>query len=455
LLRISADGKSVETIATGFRNPDGLGLTKSGAITVPNSEGEWVPTSMICEVKPGAHYGYPGPKDGRAPEPPLVYLPRAIDNSSGGQVEVTSDRWGPLKGEMIHFSFGAGAAFLVLREQVEGVAQGAVVPLPGDFLSGVHRGRFNPRDGQLYVSGMAGWGSYTELDGCFQRVRYTGDPVQTPLSFHAAENGVLIGFSQPVDPSIATRPEDSFAQVWNYRYSSGYGSLEYSTRHPGVVGHDPLTIRSVHVLPDGKTLFLEIPDVQPVNTLHLRLEVDSGPAHELYATINKLAPPFSDFDGYQPVRKTIAAHPILADMAMLNVKKEPNPWASALPNARLIGIAAGKNLTYTVPAFKVKAGETIKLRFENPDVVPHTWVLAKPGSLARVGDLVNKIIAEPDAAARNYVPRTDDVLVYVDIVNPGSDARIYFKAPATPGRYPYLCTFPGHWMVMNGVMTVE
>ena len=142
-------------------------------------------------------------------------------------------------------------------------------------------------------------------------------------------------------------------------------------------------------------------------------------------------------------------------MAALNVKKEPNPWAKALPNARLIGIGAGKNLTYTVPAFKVKAGETIKLRFDNPDVVPHNWVLAKPGTLARVGDLVNKIIAEPDAAARNYIPRTDDVLVYVDIVHPGSDARIFFKAPTTPGRYPYLCTFPGHWMVMNGVMTVE
>ncbi|APW63165.1 DUF6797 domain-containing protein [Paludisphaera borealis] len=455
LLRIPGDGKPAQTIATGFRNPDGLGLTASGVLTVPNSEGEWVPTSMICEARPGNHFGYPGPKDDRAPEPPMVYLPRGIDNSSGGAVEVTSDRWGPLNGNLVHFSYGAGAAFLVLRDPVDGVPQGAVVPFPSDFLSGVHRGRFSPRDGQLYVSGMAGWGSYTALDGCFQRVRYTGDPVQMPVSFRAVENGVLIGFSQPVDPSIATRAGNTFAQAWNYRYSSGYGSLEYSTRHPGVAGHDPLAIRSVHVQPDGKTLFLEIPEVQPVNTLHLRLEVDAGPPHELFATINKLASPFTDFEGYKPVAKTIAAHPILADMATLKIKKAPNPWAGALPNARLVGIGAGKNLTFTVPSFKVKAGETIKLRFENPDVVPHNWVLTRPGSLARVGDLVNKIIAEPDAAARNYIPRSDDVLVYVDIIDPGSDARIFFKAPTTPGRYPYLCTFPGHWMVMNGVMTVE
>ena len=90
---------------------------------------------------------------------------------------------------MLHFSFGAGTYFLLLREKVGGQPQGAAVPMPGEFLSGVHRGRFNPKDGQLYVSGMTGWGTYTPLDGCFQRVRYTGDPVQLPVEFHAHENG--------------------------------------------------------------------------------------------------------------------------------------------------------------------------------------------------------------------------------------------------------------------------
>lgn len=76
-----------------------------------------------------------------------------MDNSSGGQTWVPDDRWGPLKGKMIHLSFGAGAHRLVLRQEVNGVWQGAAVSLPGDFNSGVHRGRFNPHDGQLYVAG--------------------------------------------------------------------------------------------------------------------------------------------------------------------------------------------------------------------------------------------------------------------------------------------------------------
>ena len=455
VIRIPPDGGPVETIASGLRNPDGLGLASDGTITVPNSEGNWVPTSMIGEARPGAHFGYPGPREGEVPELPFVYLPRGIDNSSGGQVEVTSDRWGPLKGQLIHFSFGAGTAFLVLRDHVDGQAQGAVVPLPGDFRSGVHRGRFNPRDGQLYVSGMMGWSTYTPDDGCLQRVRYTGAPAQFPIKYHAVENGVLLTFSQPIDPAIVARPENRFAQVWNYRYSATYGSREYSTRHPNVAGHDPLEIRSAHVLGDGKTLFLEMPDLQPVNTLHLRLEVDEGTPQELFATVHKLAPPFTDFEGYEPSEKIIAAHPILADMIALNAKKIPNPWAEKLPNARSIKISAGQNLTFSTPTLKARAGEVIRLTFANPDVVPHNWVLIRPGSLTRVGDLVNQIIAEPDAAIRGYVPRTDDVLVYVDIVDAGQESSIYFKVPDEPGRYPYLCSFPGHWMIMNGVMIVE
>ncbi len=176
LLKVRPDGKSVEVLATGFRNPDGLGLSPDGALTVPCSEGEWTPASMICEIKPGGHYGYGGPKNGLPPDLPLAYLPRGMDNSSGGQAFVPDDRWGPLKGQMVHTSFGSGTIFLVLRDRVDGQPQGAVVPLPGDFRSGVHRARFNPKDGQLYVSGLSGWGTYTPDDGCFQRVRYTGAP---------------------------------------------------------------------------------------------------------------------------------------------------------------------------------------------------------------------------------------------------------------------------------------
>ena len=261
----------------------------------------------------------------------------------------------------------------------------------------------NPKDGQLYVSGMRGWGSYTPLDGCFQRVRYTGEPTQLPVGYKTFENGVLVTFSQPVDRAVAEDPRSHFAQAWNYRYSPGYGSQELSPSHPGVPGHDPLAIRSAHVLDDGRSLFLELPDVQPVNQIHLRLNPGFRPL-DLFGTIHTLAPAFTGFAGYVAAPKTVAARPILADMASLTIKAAPNPWSNPIPGARWVRIEAGKNLTFSPRTFNVKAGEAIQLSFVNPDVVPHNLALIRPGTLNRVGDLANKIIAEPDAVARQYIP---------------------------------------------------
>ena len=456
LLRISGDGRKTEVLATGFRNADGLGLLPDGTLTVPCSEGEWTPSSMICEVKPGAggYYGYGGPKNGQAPDLPLVYLPRGLDNSSGGQTVVSGERWGPLQGQLLHFSNGAGALFMILRETIDGQAQGAVVPLPGEFLSGSHRGRFNPKDGQLYVSGADGWGSYVVADGSFQRVRYTGDPVQLPIAFHVHQNGIRVTFSSPLDRSQVEKTSNFLAQAWNYRYGANYGSPELSPSHPGLPGHDVWPIRSAHLLVDGKTLFLEIPRIQPVNQLHLRFKIDAGLGQDLFVTAHKLGAPYTDFPGYRPIDKTIAVHPILTDLA-LATKSQANPWRYSIPNSRKIVIQAGKNLTFATQAFSVRPGEPIKLIFHNPDVVPHNWVLVKPDSLSKVGTAGDKLIADPEAVARNYVPRLDEVIVHTDIVPPGDQFSISFFAPKEPGRYPYLCTFPGHWMVMNGVMTVE
>jgi putative heme-binding domain-containing protein len=458
LLRISADGMRAEVLATGFRNPDGLGLLPDGTLTVPCSEGEWTPASMICAVKPGTepapHFGYGGPRDNKPPDLPLVYLPRGLDNSCGGQVTVNSDQWGPLQKQLLHFSFGAATHFLVLRDEVDGQPQGAVVPLVGDFRSGIHRGRFHPRDGQLYVSGMSGWGTYSVDDGCFQRVRYTGDPVQLPRRFRAHRNGVLVEFTRPLPRAVVENSDNHFAQCWNYRYSSGYDSPEFSPSHYGTPGHDPLTIRSARVLPDGRSLFVEIPDLQPVNQLHLHLGIDKEQPCDLYVTVHKLDGPYRDLPDYREVPKTVAAHPILRDLAVA-AKREPNPWRHPIAGASGLAIAAGQNLTFSTPTLRVKAGVPVRLTFENPDVVPHNWVLVKPGRLQAVGELTNRMVADPEAAHRHYVPRSDDVLVYTDIVEPQRRTTVYFRAPARAGRYPFLCTFPGHWTVMNGTLVVE
>jgi azurin len=355
---------------------------------------------------------------------------------------------------MVHLSFGAASHFLVLRDEVDGQPQGAIVPLVGDFRAGVHRGRFHPRDGQLYVTGMSGWGTYGADDGCFQRVRYTGDRVQLPRRFHVHRNGILLEFTERVDRDFVAKADNHFAQCWNYRYGSGYGSREFSPSDYGAPGHDPVTIASVTVLADGRSVFLEIPDLQPVNVLHLMVGVEKDRNCELFVTVHKLDGAFRDIPNYRDVPRTIAAHPMLRDLASAG-KRDPNPWRTMIAPAREIKLEAGKNLTFATPTLRAKPGEAIRLVFKNPDVVPHNWVLLKPGTLATVGELTNRMLADPDAVRRHYVPSSKDVLVYTEIVAPQQSTTIYFRAPTDKGRYPFLCTFPGHWMVMNGELIVE
>ena len=458
--KIAPDGQTATVIATGFRNADGIGLTPDGVLTIPCAEGGWTPASMICGMKLTdksiPHFGFRGPRNGEMPSLPLVYLPRGLDNQTGGQKTVESDRWGPLSGKLLHFSFGTGTHFLVLKDEIEGQLQGAVVRLPGDFLSGIHRGEFSPQDGQLYVTGMQGWGSYTPEDGCFQRVRYTGDSVQVPTTFHVHKNGILLKFSEPLDRALASQAESHFAMSWNYRYGPQYGSPEYSTKHLGMIGHDYLAVKSAHVLEDGRSLFIEVPEIQPANQVHLRVQTAPGVFSELFMTVHNLdAESFVDAPGLLALdNKPLNPHPIINDIA-LATKVVPNPFASVIADARPVTIQAANNLSFATKLIRAKPGEVLALTFDNPDVVPHNWALLKPGTLQRVGQMANQLISDPEAAIKQYVPDTTDVLAFTDIVLPKQQFTIYFQVPEQPGRYPYLCTFPGHWLVMNGVLLVE
>jgi len=449
LLRLTP-GKKAEMIATGFRNPDGLGLAPDGTLTVPYSEGEWTPTSAIAQITPGGFYGYHGPQPGKKTLPPLVWLPRGLDNSSGGQTWVPDDRWGPLKGQMIHTSYGAGTHMLVLRQKVGDIWQGAAVPLPGDFNAGVHRARFSPHDGQLYLSGMCGWGTYTPHDGCLQRVRYVGGPVQLPVAFAARDNGVLLTFSEKLDASAAD-VKQHFAQCWNYRYSAAYGSPELSLRHPNTPGHDVLEITSAHVLRDGRALFLEIPQLQPAHTIHLAVQPQPGVWRELFVTAHALGLPFTEFPGYHVIAKTAWTSPTGQTSP---TSLPPNPFTKG-PAGRALRVEAAAGLQFAAKELTARAGERLSLTFANPDVLPHNWVLLAPGSFEKAGDLANRLITDPEGFARHYVPDIPEVLAYTDMVNPGGEFTIHFDAPAKGGEYPYICTFPGHWMVMKGVLKVE
>ena len=113
-----------------------------------------------------------------------------------------------------------------------------------------------------------------------------------------------------------------------------------------------------------------------------------------------------------------------------------------------------EQMRYDKTLLVVEAGKPVAIRLENEDAMPHNIAILAPGSLEEVGSAAEKMPAEPDSEGRLYVPASPKVLHATKLAAPGQSIQLAFDAPAEPGDYPYVCTFPGHWRRMTGIMTV-
>ena len=295
IFKISKDGSKFEVFATGVRAPNGIGVGPKGEITNGDNQGTWVPTSYIHFSKQGEFIEVPDLAH-RGETPPdkygthLCWIPYNLDNSNGGQTWVTSDKWGPLKGNLLYLSYGKCTLFNVLQERVDGVPQGGVVQFPFKFDTGTMRARFSPTDGQLYVTGLKGWQTSGAKDSALQRVRYTGKPAYFPNELHVTDKGISITFTGPVETGTAGDVGNYSIEQWNYRWTKEYGSAEYKVSDPEQKGHDPVEIKSVKVSDDRKTVFLEVPGLQPVMqqkiTMNINAEDGTALPKEIAHTIN-------------------------------------------------------------------------------------------------------------------------------------------------------------------------
>lgn len=325
VLKISANGDTLERYAWGLRAPGGLGLGPNGEVTTGENEGSWVPRCKITWSEPGSFHGVvPSLWDGKkyveplpgAPtdyEKPLVWMPYAVDNSGGSQVWVPEDSvWGSIhQNEMLHFSYGKSSIFRVLRDEVDGQVQGAVYKLPIDLGIPAQRGKFHPKSGQLYVMGLRGW--QTNGGTGFQRVRYLGEKAPAPVALRVHDNGVVVEFSDKLDPATVADVRRFTVKKWKYIWGPQYGSGRFSIDNPdaalealalaepskGVVNNvDQVSVRAATLLPDGKTVFIYIPNMTAAMQMEIQMDlasVDGAEVREtIWNTIHNLRPSFQD-----------------------------------------------------------------------------------------------------------------------------------------------------------------
>ena len=116
--------------------------------------------------------------------------------------------------------------------------------------------------------------------------------------------------------------------------------------------------------------------------------------------------------------------------------------------------AVPEQMQYDIREFAVKAGTTVEIIFENPDAMQHNLLIIRPATLEKVGAAADKLAQSPSGISQGYVPDMPEVLAASLLIDPGTKTVIRFKVPEEVGDYPYVCTFPGHWRMMNGVMKV-
>jgi hypothetical protein len=142
-------------------------------------------------------------------------------------------------------------------------------------------------------------------------------------------------------------------------------------------------------------------------------------------------------------------------MAKKKKPEPPNPF-DAQPGLQTITIKTiPERLLYDLREFKVAPGAPVKLVFENPDVTPHNLLIVQPGAADEVGIAGNEMAKTPDGFAKGFIPDSPKILHKTKMLNQGDSEVLRFTAPTAKGKYPYICTFPGHWLVMKGEMIVE
>jgi glucose/arabinose dehydrogenase/azurin/lysophospholipase L1-like esterase len=113
-----------------------------------------------------------------------------------------------------------------------------------------------------------------------------------------------------------------------------------------------------------------------------------------------------------------------------------------------------EQMLFDVRWFAVEAGKPVQVILANPDAMPHNIVFGRPGSVAEIGMAAATMPAPSDPNALAYVPASPLVLKATRLVQRGETDRLEFTAPTSPGEYIFVCTFPGHWVRMYGVMLV-
>ncbi len=265
VIKIAPDGKSMEVIGYGLRQPF-IGVNpKTGMVTASDQQGNYVPSTPLHIISDHHFYGHVptiAPKE-KYPETitePLTWLPHPVNPSGVTQTWLIGAKMGPVNDELIHIGYNRPELFRVLMNSHFEKPQAAVVSFNRNFDFPTLNAVVNPADGQLYVVGFQVWGTVVKKISGLARVRYTDKPRVLIKEVTATDKGLLLRFNAKLDAKLATDPDSFNGERWNYRRTFDYGSPHLKL--DGSSGQEWMTPSSAYLSKDGMSVLVGFPDMK-------------------------------------------------------------------------------------------------------------------------------------------------------------------------------------------------
>ena len=258
-LIISADGKEVDYWAYGMRNGYLNSIPEKNLLVASDQQGNWVPTTPFHIVNKGSFLGFEpgGPFTATEVQPAALWLPHRISQSGIDPLWGSDPRLGALYKSVLFIDHTKPGFTKVFIPEDGPVIQTAAVPIDLKFSMPLLKGAINPADGLAYMVGFQIWDGPVadRLEGLC-RVRVTEKTDQYPTWAELFNEGLLLRFSETLDPQKALDPANYEANSWEYLRQAKYGSAQYKA--DGSPGTDNRYIHSVLLSNDGKSVFIAI-----------------------------------------------------------------------------------------------------------------------------------------------------------------------------------------------------
>lgn len=482
LLQISPDGEEVKPLASGLRSPAGFAFNEEGDLFYAENQGDWVGSGNIAHLEEGDFAGNPRglrwsdetgspislkiediPDTGRPkhevakeiPElkTPSVWFPHGVMgiSTSGILLDNTGDEFGPFEGQLFVGDQGQSKVMRVFQEKINGEYQGIVFPFVEGFESGVIRLVWGENHSMFVGMTSRGWSSTgLNLYG-LQQLKWNGETPFEIKEVHAKSDGFDLLFTKPVDRETASDISSYTITGFTYRYHSTYGS--------DIINQETAPVRHVEVSDDGLSARLVVDNLREGYIHEIRVDgvreaESSNPLlHTLgYYTLKNI--PEGAGLAVQGEMSSAGDNEMTDSESRFSIEKHrtemPDSWTDG--PEQVITINAVSPMEFDITDFEVEPGSRVQLTLNNPTDLLHNLLIVTPGNLEAVAqNALNMGLQGPQL---DYVPKSDDVLYHTSLVGVNDSQSIYFTAPETPDDYPYVCTFPGHWQTMQGVMTV-